>query len=97
MNLRIVLAVVAATVLAFLFTWAMAWWIRSSMSEDADIRRRARFVETLYWLAMMGGFVVTTEKGKRRELLILGAGFVAVAWLLRGVRLLIEKRRTRST
>ena len=97
MNARIIIAIIAVPVLAFLSTRAMAWWIRSSTSEDAKIRRRARFLEILFWLAMMVFWVVTAEKGKRQQLLILGIGFVVAAWLLRGAKLSVRKRRTRDT
>ena len=81
MSLRIIVAVIAVPVLAFLFTWATSWWVRSSMSTDSRIRRHARFLEILLWFGMMGIFAATAEKGKEQKLLTIVIGFVVAVWV----------------
>ena len=89
MVLNFILAIVAVTASAGLFTFAIAWFAQSSMSEDATVRRRARFVEVLMSLAVVALYAATPEKANGRKMAVIVIGFVIIAWLFRGARLLL--------
>jgi uncharacterized membrane protein YbaN (DUF454 family) len=91
MILNIIIAIVAVAASTGLFTWAMVWFARSSMSEDSTLRRRARFAEVLMSVAVGALYGATAQNAKERKIGALVVGFILAAWLFRGARLLLGK------
>jgi hypothetical protein len=93
MNLRIIAAVITVPILAALFAWTMAWWVRSTTSEDSIVRWRARAVEILLALGVGVLSAATTASTKGREIALVVLAAIIAAWIFRGVRLLLANRR----
>jgi len=89
--LTMIRVIVAGAAGAVTFSFAIYWWVRSSMSENANASRRARIAEVAMWLAMMALYAVT-ENGRAQKLIIALIAFVLAGWLFRGARFLLHKR-----
>jgi hypothetical protein len=94
MSLRIIVAVIAVPILAALFAWSTAWYVRSTMSQSPEVRRRAWLVEILMSLGVFTLCLATTPTTNReRHAYLFVLGLIAATWLFRGARLLLHKRK----
>lgn len=96
MNVRIIIAILAVPVLASLLAWAMAWFVRSSMSNDVRVRRQAWLVGTLLLLATAVFSVVTSQSANARRWMLAVLGVLLAASIFRGVRFLLNRRAPKS-
>ena len=95
---RIIVAVIAVPIMAALFAWLTAWYVRSTMSHDPRLRRRAWAVEILMSLGVFTLCVTTTQPtNKEWQAYLLVLGLIAAIWLFRGVKLLLRSRNQRIT
>ena len=77
------------------FTYAMVWYVRSSLSENLGVRRRLHIADSLLILAMAGIYIL--HPANRTELIValMMSGLVVVVWLWRGVRFVHRRRKER--
>jgi len=93
MILNIIIAILAVGVSTGLISWAIVWGVRSSMSEESAVRRRFRAAEVVMSLAIAALSAATAQNAKERKLAVLVIGFVMAAWLFRGAKLLLDRRK----
>ncbi len=94
MNFRIVIVIIAVPIIAAAFAWSTAWYVRSTMSQDPRVRRRAWVADILISLSTFTLCVATAPpNSKQRYAYLLVLGLIAAVWLFRGLRLLLQKRK----
>jgi hypothetical protein len=94
MILRMAAVIVGGLAAAGFVTLATAWYARSLMSADANVRRRVQLVEALMGFAMLSLWAATAQNARERKLALMLIGVIAAAWLFRGAKLLLTRRRT---
>ena len=86
--------IVAVSLTTVFFTYAMVWYIRSSMSEDLAVRRRLHIVDSLVFFAIAGFSILHPANRIELTVALIVSGLVVALWLWRGVRFFAQRRRT---
>ncbi len=93
MILRIAAVIVGCLAAAGFITLAAAWYAGSSMSVDASVRRRVQLVEALMGFAILSFSAATSQNARDRKLALVLIGVIVAAWMFRGAKLLLTRRR----
>ncbi|HKR82953.1 MAG TPA: hypothetical protein VJS37_02190 [Terriglobales bacterium] len=84
--------IVTVTFGTLFFTYAMVWYVRSSLSEDLAVRRRLRIVDGVVCLVIAGFSILHPANKSELTVALIVSGLVVALWLWRGVRFF--RRRT---
>ena len=93
MILNLVIAIVAVAAATGAFTGAMVWWVQSSTSEDAQVRRHAWLVEVLMSSGVIAISAPLSKSPTERKLTFATVGVLIAVWLFRSARYLIARRK----